>query len=73
VTWANRPAPASAPVADAAAVAADSWVEFDVTPLVTGNGTFDFLVAPTSRDGADFYSRQTGHATLRPQLVVVSG
>jgi chitodextrinase len=73
VTWSNRPAPAGAAVADAAAVGAASWLELDVTPLVTGNGTFDFLVAPTSKDGADFYSRQTGHTTLRPELVVVAG
>jgi Calcineurin-like phosphoesterase len=73
VTWANRPSPTSDAVADLGAFASAAWVELDVTSLVTGDGTYSFLVVPTSSDGADFYSRQSGNAALRPQLVVETG
>ena len=46
----------------------NTWVEYDVTPFVTGNGTYSFSLATTSNDGIDFYNRE--NATLRPELVV---
>ena len=46
----------------------NTWVEYDVTPFVTGNGTYSFTLATTSNDGIDFYNREA--ATLRPELVV---
>jgi hypothetical protein len=45
------------------------WSEFDVTPLVTGNGDVNIGMLSTSADGADYTSRE-GVAAQRPQLVV---
>jgi hypothetical protein len=70
VTWSNRPAHTGAAVADSSAIPTNSWVEFDVTSLVTGDGTYNFALIATSGDGIDFYSRQSGNVTLRPRLVV---
>jgi chitodextrinase len=70
VTWNNRPARTSGPTDDKGAVPANSWAEYDVKPFVTGNGTYSFVLATTSTDGADFYARESSNTTLRPELVV---
>jgi hypothetical protein len=37
-------------------------VELDVTPIVTGDGTWNLPLDPTSTDGIEFHSREaTGH------------
>ena len=68
INWNTRPARTSAATDDKGAIPVNTWVEYDVTPFVTGNGTYSFNLATTSNDGIDFYSRET--ATLRPELVV---
>jgi fibronectin type 3 domain-containing protein len=68
LNWNSRPAPTSAALQDKATIAANSWVEYDVTSIITGNGTYSFRLATTSTDGVDIYSRE--NATLRPELVV---
>jgi len=70
VTWTNRPTRTTAAVDDEGPIATGTWVELDVTSLITGNGTFSFVVAATSTDGADFDSRESTTSTLRPELVV---
>lgn len=47
-----------------------AWYEFDVTPAVTGNGTYNFTLLATSTDGVKFGSRESSTA---PTLVVVFG
>lgn len=69
ITWNNKPAPTSGAIANSGAFASDNWVEFDVTAVVTGDGSYDFVLMPDSTDGASFYSRE-GPASFRPQLVV---
>jgi hypothetical protein len=54
----NRPARTSSPRDDKGAIPADSWVEYDVTPFVTGNGTYSFNLVTASADGVNFYSRE---------------
>jgi acid phosphatase type 7 len=71
VKWQSRPPATSAIRDDKGAIAAESWVEFDVTPFVTGNGEYSFGLATTSADGVDFYSRESG--TFRPELIVTLG
>ena len=71
VTWITRPATTSAARDDKGSIAANSWVEYDVTPFVMGNGTFSFRLAGSSSDGVDFYSREA--AGLRPELIVTGG
>ena len=67
VTWNNGPARQGSAADDAGSVASGTWLELDVTALVTGNGTFSFILVSTSTDGADFSSRE---GTNKPQLVV---
>jgi fibronectin type 3 domain-containing protein len=70
VNWDTRPTATSSATDKKGSISTNSWVEYDVTPLVTGNGTYSFRLATTSTDGVDFYSRE--NATLRPELVVTS-
>jgi acid phosphatase type 7 len=69
VTWQTRPEPAGAAVADVGEAAAGDWVELDVTPLVTANGTVSLLLGQSGTDGAVFYAREGAQP---PELVVVS-
>ncbi len=71
VTWNNRPAVIGNAVDDVPVIASGTWVEYNVTPVITGNGTFVLALMPTSSDGVDFYARE--NAVNRPQLVVTFG
>jgi hypothetical protein len=73
LTWANRPARTSGPHDDKGAIATGSFVEWNVTPLVSGNGDASFVLATTSFDGANFASREDSTASRRPQLIVTFG
>ena len=66
VSWNGAPA-AGDSLASLGRVAAGSWYEVDVTPLVSGDGSFSLRVANSSPDGADYSSKEGSHA---PQLVV---
>ena len=70
ITWNSRPAQVGAAADDKGSVTSGTWIEFNVTALVSGNGTFSFVLVPTSSDGMDTRSRQA--STNRPELVVVS-
>ena len=67
VVWTNRPAASGAPLSDSGSIATGSWVEWDVSPAVSGEGTYDFKLQTVSTDGVDFRSRE---GTTPPQLVV---
>ncbi len=69
LTFANKPA-VLLPLSTTGSVAANTWVEWDVTAAVQGNGTVNLVVMPTGTDGTVFYARNTSLAALRPQLVV---
>jgi chitodextrinase len=69
ITWANKPALSGAGVGKVTSIATSSWATFDVTSLVTGNGTYDLVLAGTSTDGVDLQSRE---ATNQPQLVITT-
>jgi fibronectin type 3 domain-containing protein len=68
INWNTRPARTSGPTDDKGAIPVNTWVEYDVTPFVSGNGIYSFTLATTSADGVDFNAREA--ATLRPELVV---
>jgi hypothetical protein len=70
LTWNNRPARASSPVADVAKVTTSTWTAYDVTSMVTGNGTFSLALAGASTDGTDSTSRESG--ANAPRLVVTT-
>jgi fibronectin type 3 domain-containing protein len=74
VTWNNAPAASGSPVASISTpVALGTAYQADVTPVVTGNGTYTIRVSTTSGDGARYYSRNGNAANLAPQLLVSCG
>jgi hypothetical protein len=70
VTWATAP-PAGTQLATLGAVVSGLVYEVDVTPLVTGDGSFSVRVGSASSDGADYASRENSVLALRPVLLVV--
>ena len=70
VSWDTQPALLSAATDNKGAIAVSSWVEYDVTALVTADGTYTFALVADSNDGVTFSSREGGTA---PQLVVTLG
>ena len=70
ITWNKRPARTGGATDDKSAIATNSWVEYDVTPLVGGDGTYSFDLASTSANNVNVYSREGTNAPLRPQLIV---
>jgi hypothetical protein len=70
ITWDDRPAPTTGPAGDAGAIATSTWEEWDVTPLVTGDGPVSLHLSQPGDDGLYFHSRESTATTLRPQLVV---
>lgn len=69
INWNNRPVPTTGMISNLDSMVSSTWVEYDVTGVVTGNGSYDFLLLPDSSDGVSFYSRE-GSSSFRPQLVV---
>ena len=61
VTWNNQPSLLGPLVADAAAVPAGAWQEYDLTGAVTGNGVYSFGVLPNSSNRTVFDSREGSH------------
>jgi glucose/arabinose dehydrogenase/PKD repeat protein len=70
LTWNNRPAPQTAPVSDLAGINSGAVPEWNVTPLVTGDGAVSFHLSQPSTDGLYYSSRETTGLVNRPQLVV---
>ncbi|HEX7171171.1 MAG TPA: DNRLRE domain-containing protein, partial [Candidatus Limnocylindria bacterium] len=70
VAWTTRPALIGGPLADAGAVSSGGWYEYDVTALVSGDGTYSFSLVATSSDGMKFASRESG---TPPELVIDVG
>lgn len=69
VNWNTSPTFGSTTVSSVGSVSAGQWYEFDVTPLVTGNGSVSIGMVTSSSNGADYSSRE-GTALQQPQLVV---
>ena len=70
ITWSNRPGRSTIAIDDKAAVTTNSWVEYNVTSLITGNGTFSVVFAGISKNGTDFNSREA--TTNRPELIITT-
>src|SRR4029078_2687840 len=67
VTWNTKPALLSGIADNVGAFGTSTWVEYNVTALVTGNGTYTFALVADSTDGAEFSSRE---GSFPAQLVV---
>lgn len=70
VTWNNRPAPETPPQDNKGAVSSSSWMTFDVTNLVSADGTVTLAVQADSSDDTETYSKE---GTSKPQLVLTLG
>ena len=70
VTWNDRPAFRTPLQGDKGAVSGASWMAFNVTNLVGGDGTVTLAVQTASTDGAYMVSRE---GTNKPRLVVEAG
>ena len=70
ITWDQRPERTSEELDNRDSISEDSWVEYDVTGAVTGNGSFSFVLAADSNDAATFSSRQ---GSQPPELVITLG
>jgi hypothetical protein len=70
INWNNQPDLQSSAFDNKGAIAANSWVEYDVTALITSNGTYTFALVADSSDRIVFSSRE---GTMPPQFVVTLG
>jgi trimeric autotransporter adhesin len=70
LTWNSRPPIGTTTIASAGSVVAGTWIEFDVTALVSGQGAYSFVIRGASGDVAYYDSEE---AANKPQLVVTSG
>ncbi len=68
VTWNTAPSIVGSALASLGGVSAGQTVDVDVTPLVTGDGTYSVRMNSTSTNGADYASSEA--TTGRPQLIV---
>ena len=67
ITWENRPGRARTESIDQTLVRKFSWVEYDVTSLVTGDGTYSFMLAGDTGEGLLFSSRESSNG---PELII---
>lgn len=70
VTWNTRPAVTTSIVAQGGAEPPNSWIAFDVSGFVQGEGMFTFAIIAAAHDSVDFGSRESGY---RPQLILQLG
>ena len=66
--YSNRPDTDGPALATAGAVSSGDVVEFDVTPALFADGTYDFAIVTTSKDAVGYNSREA--VTGRPQLIL---
>jgi chitodextrinase len=72
VNWNNAPVADALPLATAGKAAVGTWMQFNVLPLIAGDGTYSVRIKSTSADGVDYASRENLTTTQRPQLVVTT-
>jgi len=70
VAWDHQPALLSGPVGKPGAIKKGSWVEYDVSPVVTSDGTYTFALVASDDGNVTFSSRE---GTAAPELVVTVG
>jgi hypothetical protein len=69
ITYNNAPALGNQ-ISSYGAIRSSTWIEIDVTPLVTGNGTFSLALAGINGTAVSLASRESG--TYVPQLVITT-
>jgi PKD repeat protein len=68
ITWNTKPAASGAALASVGPVSVGSWAEFDVSSVVTGDGTYSFVLINASNDLVRFSSSEGSEP---PQLVLM--
>ena len=68
VTWDNAPPEDSDVIASLGPVVRLTWVEVDLSSLITEDGVYSLRVMSSSKDGADYRSKEK--AGLEPELVI---
>jgi hypothetical protein len=68
INWSNAPTIAGTPLSSVGAAAQNTWVEFDVTAAIAGNGAISFGMKATSTDQIRYSSREGANP---PQLVIL--
>ena len=69
LTYNNAPAITPAVVGSSGPFVAKTWVSVDVTPLVTGNGTYSFALTTSDTTFLEVATKENGASTA-PQLVL---
>jgi hypothetical protein len=67
MTWNSRPA-TGAVISDLGAVTTGTWIEYDVSGVIPGDGMISFALVSQSSDAMSVNSRE--NPTERPQLVI---
>jgi acid phosphatase type 7 len=67
ITWDNRPARTGDVIDNKDAIDKNSWVEYDVTSIISSNGPLSFVLVGDSSDQIRFSSREGSNP---PQLVI---
>jgi hypothetical protein len=69
LNWNNAPPISGTALSSAGSVSVNSWVEFEVTSAITGNGTFSFGLKSNASDVVYYSSKEGGN---KPELVIES-
>ena len=67
LNWSNAPAITGSALSNMTTVTNGSWIEFDVTSAITGNGVFSFAIKNTSDDRITYGSKESNND---PQLII---
>jgi hypothetical protein len=72
IDWRSRPRSTSPLIGASGALAVGTWVAYDVTRFVRGNGGYIFRLAGGSADGVTFAAREDRDPDHRPRLVIAT-
>ncbi|NLD75411.1 MAG: DNRLRE domain-containing protein, partial [Acidimicrobiales bacterium] len=68
ITWDNRPPTTTGALATVTNQPVDTWVEYDLTGHIAGDGTYSLALLPNSTKGVAYSSRE---GAAPPELVIV--
>jgi trimeric autotransporter adhesin len=70
MTWSTKKVVVGAALDSAGTASVGTWVEFDVSDAVNGDGTYSFALISAANDVVRYASSEHGTTTNRPQLVL---
>ena len=73
LTWNNKPGIGGTAMSTIEWVYPDNWYSYDVTPHITGEGTFAIALRSETPNGAHFASKENTNSSLKPYLHIVLG